>query len=104
MTKAERVGASDEMKLIACWRVDVRNAFWQTFELRSCFFLFFNYLGVKPALCEYVYVHMWFKPAVINSRRYFQRKFHLQEGRLESVHGHRRGARKKLRCDPANGP
>lgn len=81
------------MKLIACWRVDVRNAFWQTlsYALDFC-------LGVKPALCEYVYVHMWFKPALINSRRYFQRKFHLQEGRLESVHGHR------LRCDPANGP
>lgn len=80
------------MKLIASLRFDVRNAFWQTLSYTLVFF----FSGVKPALCEYVYVHMWIRPTLINSRRYFQRKFHLQEGRLEPVHGHRRGARKKL--------
>lgn len=90
------------MKLIACWRVEVIEAFWQTLR-NTLVFLFFNCSNLSNLHCVNLCT-CTLKPALINSRRYFQRKFHLQEGRLESVHGHRRGARKKLRCDPANGP
>lgn len=67
---------------MACLRFDVMNAdFW----VNALVFLVWE----SNLRCEYVHVHMWIKPTLINSRRDFQRKFHLQEGRSESVHGHR---------------
>lgn len=70
-------------------RFYVISGFWQTLSCSLVDFLKKKLLTVWESNlhCATVPTHMWIKPKLINSRCYFQRKFHLEDRGLDSVHG-----------------